>query len=235
MFDIPDTGDGAELPAFAPNGIRVLVGCEYSAVVRDAFRRRGFDAWSCDILPTEGDPRWHIQGDLLDVINDGWDMACFHPPCTHLAVSGARWFKDKQAEQVEALDFVRALLNAPIKHIALENPVSIISSRIRKPDCTFQPWQHGHGEVKRTCLWLKNLPVLKPSNIVDGREARVHKMASGSDRWKERSRTLPGVAAALADQFGSYLLDHTSGDLTQRSGFAGGSVSPFHGGEYNNA
>ena len=205
MFDIPDTGDGAELPAFAPNGIRVLVGCEYSAVVRDAFRRRGFDAWSCDILPTEGDPRWHIQGDLLDVINDGWDMACFHPPCTHLAVSGARWFKDKQAEQAEALDFVRALLNAPIKHIALENPVSIISSRIRKPDQTYHPYHFGLGEVKRTCLWLKNLPTLTPTNVVPGREPRVHKMPPGPNRWKERSRTPAGVAEAMSAQWGGYI------------------------------
>lgn len=184
--------------------MRVLVACEYSAVVRDAFRARGFDAWSCDLLPCEGDSRWHIQGDVLDLIGD-WDLMIAHPPCTHLAVSGARWFKDKKEEQAEALEFVRLLLNAPIMHIALENPVSIISSHIRKPDCTYQPWEHGHGEVKRTCLWLKNLPALKPSNIVEGREARVHKMPPGPDRWKERSRTLPGVAAAMAQQWGDFI------------------------------
>ena len=188
--------------------MKVLIGCEYSARVRDAFRKRGFDAWSCDLLECEADPRWHIQGDLLDVLGDGWDLAVFHPPCTHLAVSGARWFKDKQEEQAEALDFVRTLLDAAIPHIALENPVSIISSRIRKPDCTYQPWEHGHGEVKRTCLWLKNLPPLKPSNIVEGREAKVHKMPPGPNRWKERSRTPEGVAQAMAQQWGDFLRDY---------------------------
>lgn len=204
---LPDSGtDGALVHGAQPHALRVLVACEYSAVVRDAFRRRGFNAWSCDLLPTEGDPRWHIQGDALDAIHAfEWDLLIAHPPCTHLAVSGARWFKEKQAEQAEALAFVRALLDAPVPHIALENPVSIISSRIRKPDCTFQPWQHGHGEVKRTCLWLKNLPVLKPSNVVEGREARVHKMPPGPDRWKERSRTFAGVAEAMADQWGGFL------------------------------
>lgn len=189
--------------------MRVLVACEYSAVVRDAFRARGFDAWSCDLLPSEGDPRWHIQNDVLPVLGDGWDLMIAHPPCTHLAVSGSRWFPAKVADgsQQAALDFVRALLDAPIPHIAIENPVSIISSRIRKPDCTFQPWEHGHGEVKRTCLWLKNLPVLRPSSIVEGREARVHKMPPGPDRWKERSRTFAGVGKAMAGQWGDYLLN----------------------------
>jgi hypothetical protein len=126
-----------------------------------------------------------------------------HPPCTHLAVSGARWFKDKQAEQVEALEFVRLLLDAPIPRIALENPVSIISSRIRKPDQTIQPWQFGHGEVKRTCLWLKGLPPLVPTHIVEGRIARVHLMPPGPDRWRERSRTLPGIAEAMGAQWGA--------------------------------
>ncbi|WPZ05511.1 hypothetical protein [Pelagerythrobacter marinus] len=186
--------------------MRILVACEYSAIVRDAFRARGFDAWSCDLLPTEGDPRWHIQGDCLPLLGEGWDMLVCFPPCTHLAVSGARWFKDKQAEQAEALDFVRTLLGAPIPHIALENPVSIISSRIRKPDQTIQPWQFGHGEVKRTCLWLNNLPRLKPTDIVEGREARVHKMPPGPNRWKERSRTFQGIADAMAAQWGDYLL-----------------------------
>jgi hypothetical protein len=126
-----------------------------------------------------------------------------HPPCTHLAVSGARWFHLKQAEQAEALEFVRFLLDVPIPRIALENPVSIISSRIRKPDQVIQPWQFGHGETKATCLWLKNLPKLKPTNIVEGREARIHKMPPSPDRWKRRSETYKGIAEAMAEQWGS--------------------------------
>lgn len=195
--------------------LRVLVACEFSATVRDAFRARGFDAWSCDLLPTEGDPRWHIQGDARDVARmeprwGRWDLMIAHPPCTHLAVSGARWFKDKQAEQADALGFVADLFSAPIRHTALENPVSIISSRFRKPDQTIQPWQFGHGETKATCLWLNNLPKLRPTNIVEGREARVHRMPPGPDRWKERSRTFPGIAAAMAQQFGDYILTEVS-------------------------
>ena len=182
--------------------MRVLVACEYSGVVRDAFRARGHDAWSCDLLPSETGPIWHIRGDVLGCLDLDWDLMIAHPPCTHLAVSGARWFPGKLPEQAAALDFVRALLDAPIPRIALENPVSIISSRIRKPDQIIQPWQYGHGEVKATCLWLKGLPLLVPTDIVDGREARVHRMAPGPDRWKERSRTLPGIAAAMADQWG---------------------------------
>jgi len=169
--------------------------------VRDAFLRSGHDALSCDLLPTET-PGPHHQGDVRDVLHDGWDLMVAHPPCTHLAVSGARWFKDKLAEQAEALDFVRLLLDAPIPRIALENPISIISSRIRKPDQIIQPWQNGHGETKATCLWLKNLPKLTPTNVVEGREARVHKMPPSPDRWKERSRTYKGIAAAMAAQWG---------------------------------
>lgn len=187
--------------------LRVLVACEYSATVRDAFRALGHDAWSCDLLPTEGDPRWHIQGDVLPLLTDGWDVMVAHPPCTHLAVSGARWFKEKQAEQAEALEFVRQLLDAPIPSIALENPVSIISSRVRKPDQVIQPWQFGHGETKATCLWLKGLPRLVPTDIVAGREARVHRMPPGPDRWKERSRTFPGIARAMALQWGGNILE----------------------------
>ena len=184
--------------------MRILVACEFSGVVRDAFRRQGHDAWSCDILPTEqGGP--HIQGDVREVLGAGWDLMIAHPPCTHLAVSGARWFKDKQAEQAEALEFVCTLLNAPIPRIALENPISIISSRIRKPDQIIQPWQFGHGETKATCLWLKGLPPLQPTKVVEGREARVHRMPPGPDRWKERSRTFPGIAEAMASQWGSAL------------------------------
>jgi site-specific DNA-cytosine methylase len=181
--------------------MKVLVACEYSGTVRDAFIARGHNAMSCDLLPTDIDGP-HYQGDVFDVINDGWDLMIAHPPCTHLAVSGARWFKDKQQEQAEALDFVRRLLNAPIERICLENPVSIISSRIRKPDQIIQPWQFGHGETKSTCLWLKNLPKLAPTNVVEGREARIHKLPPTSDRWKIRSKTYQGIADAMALQWG---------------------------------
>ena len=182
--------------------MRVLVACEFSGTVRRAFRERGHDAWSCDLLPSEDSSDEHLIGDVRDWLGGGWDLMIAHPPCTHLAVSGARWFKDKQAEQAEALDFVRTLLDAPIPRIALENPISIISSRIRKPDQIIHPWQFGHGEVKATCLWLKGLPKLVPTNIVEGREAKVHRMPPGPDRWKERSRTYAGIAAAMAEQWG---------------------------------
>lgn len=179
--------------------------CEFSGVVRDAFRARGHDAVSCDLLDTET-PGQHYKTDIRDIFRYGWgpwDLMIAHPPCTHLAVSGARWFKDKVAEQAQALEFVRFLLDAKVPRIALENPVSIISSRIRKPDQIIQPWQFGHGETKATCLWLKNLPKLVPTDIVSGREARVHKLSPGPERWKERSRTFTGIAAAMAEQWGS--------------------------------
>lgn len=182
--------------------MRVLVGCEYSGVVRRAFCALGHDAWSCDLLDSEDGSELHVIGDVLDVLDQSWDLAIFHPPCTHLAVSGARWFKEKHDEQEQALEFVRLLLAAPIPRIALKNPVSIISSRIRKPDQTIQPWQFGHGEVKRTCLWLKGLPKLMPTNVVEGREPRVHRMPPSPDRWKERSRTYQGIADAMAAQWG---------------------------------
>jgi len=186
--------------------MKVLIACEFSGIVREAFRKRGHDAWSCDLLPCDNEYcGQHLEGDIKWWLNNSswkWDLMIAHPPCTHLAVSGARWFKEKQVEQVEALEFVRMLMNAPIERIAIENPISIISSRIRKPDQIIQPWQFGHGEIKATCLWLKNLPVLKPTDIVDGREARVHRMAPSSDRWKERSRTLQGIANAMAEQWG---------------------------------
>lgn len=188
--------------------MRVLVACEFSGVVRDAFRKRGHDAWSCDLLPADDGSEYHYQDDVRNVLGRGkpwailpWDLMIAHPPCTHLAVSGARWFKNKQVEQAEALEFVRFLLDAPIPRIALENPVSIISSRIRKPDQVIQPWQFGHGETKATCLWLKNLPKLKPTNIVEGREARVHKLPPSPDRWKLRSVTYTGIAEAMAEQW----------------------------------
>lgn len=181
---------------------RVLVACEYSATVRDAFRDRGHDAWSVDLLPTEGDPAFHLQMPVERVLGMHWDLMVAHPPCTHLAVSGARWWKEKLVEQEDALRFVRLLMDAPIEQIAIENPVGKISTAIRKADQYIQPWQFGHGEVKKTGLWLKNLPLLVPTDIVEGREARVHRMAPGPDRWKERSRFYKGIAEAMADQWG---------------------------------
>ena len=183
---------------------RVLVACEYSGRVRDAFLAAGHDAMSCDLLPTEVEGP-HYQGDVRDVLGDGWDLLVAHPPCTHLAVSGARWFEEKREEQAQALDFVWMLLQADIPRIALENPVSIISSRFGEPSQIVQPWQFGHGETKATCFWLKNLPPLEPTNIVEGREPRVHMMPPGPDRWKERSRTFGGIAQAMADQWGPLL------------------------------
>lgn len=180
--------------------MRVLVACEFSGIVRDAFIKKGHDAMSCDMLPTEAEGP-HYEGDVRNVLDDGWDMMIAHPPCTHLAVSGARWFKGKEMEQWEALNFVRLLLDAPIDKIALENPVSVISTKIRKPDQIIQPWMFGHGETKATCLWLKDLPKLEPTDIVEGRENRVHRMAPSKDRWKNRSRTYSGIAKAMAEQW----------------------------------
>jgi len=184
--------------------MRVLVACEYSGVVRDAFIARGHDAMSCDLLPTDV-PGPHYQGDVRDVLGDGWDLMIGHPPCDHLAVSGARWFEAKRADgrQQAAIEFFLLLAQADIPRIALENPVSIMSSHYRKPDQIIQPWQFGHGETKATCLWLQNLPKLTPTDVVDGREARVHKMPPGPNRWKERSRTFSGIANAMADQWGT--------------------------------
>lgn len=182
--------------------MRVLVACEFSGIVREAFRRAGHDAWSCDLLPCEDGSQFHLQIDVRHLLTKDWDLMIAHPPCTHLAVSGARWFKDKKKEQEQALEFVSTLLNAPIERIALENPISIISTRIRKPDQIIQPWQFGHGETKATCLWLKNLPPLVPTNIVKGRHARVHYEPPSPDRWKNRSRTYQGFAAAMVAQWG---------------------------------
>ena len=180
--------------------MKILVACEFSGTVRDAFVAKGHDAMSCDLLDTEK-PGPHYKGNVFDILGDGWDMMIAHPPCTHLAVSGARWFKHKQKEQQEALEFVGKLLDAPITKIALENPISIISTYFRRPDQIIQPWQFGHGETKATCLWLKNLPKLKPTNIVEGREQRIWKMPPSYDRWKERSRTFQGIADAMAEQW----------------------------------
>lgn len=193
--------------------MRVLVACEYSGAVRDAFIARGHDAWSCDLLPTDK-PGPHYQGDVTKIlVADRWDLMIAHPPCTHLAVSGARWFKNKQVEQAAALDFVRLLLNAPVPRIALENPVSIISSRIRKPDQIIQPWQFGHEATKTTCLWLKGLPPLTPTKIVgkgtrhftkSGRSLpEWYNLPPSADRWKIRSATFQGIADAMADQWGN--------------------------------
>ena len=192
--------------------MRVLVACEFSGVVREAFAARGHDAWSCDILPTEK-PGNHIQGDVLDILGDGWDLMIAHPPCTHLAVSGAAWFYRKQKEQAEALEFVQKLLNAPIPRIALENPVSIISSRIRKPDQIVHPWQFGHPEKKTTCLWFKNLPKLTETNNVKAEmellpkniQERLHYLPPSENRARLRSKTFQGIADAMATQWGQQL------------------------------
>jgi hypothetical protein len=189
--------------------MRVLVACEFSGTVRDAFAARGHDAWSCDLLPSDK-PGQHIQGDVLEHLGDGWNLAIMHPPCTHLAVSGAKWFAKKQKEQAEALEFVRQLLAAPIERIALENPVSIISTKIRKPTQIIHPWMFGHTEQKTTCLWLKGLPKLEPTNNVKAemeklpanQRQRLHYLPPSADRWKERSRTYPGIASAMAQQWG---------------------------------
>jgi len=183
---------------------KVAVLCEFSGVVRDAFIRLGHDAVSCDLLPTEK-PGPHIQDDLLAHDWSGYDLVIAHPPCTHLAVSGSRWWADKRAEQEQALDFVRHILELDVPRLALENPVSVISSAIEKPTQIIQPWQFGHGETKATCLWLRNLPPLYPTWVVGGREARVHRMSPGPERWRERSRTFLGIAVAMAVQWGSLL------------------------------
>jgi site-specific DNA-cytosine methylase len=183
---------------------RVLVACEFSGIVRDAFRKRGCDAWSCDFLGSERlGP--HFVGNVFDCLRSkDWGMVIAFPPCTHLAVSGARWFKGKEKEQNDAVEFVRQLMELSVPYIAIENPVGILSTRIRKPDQIIQPWQFGYGETKATCLWLKGLPPLKPTKIVEGRTPRVHHASPGPDRWKERSRTLPGIAQAMAEQWGAY-------------------------------
>ena len=181
--------------------MKVLVACEFSGTVREAFNALGHDATSCDLLPSER-PGNHIVGDVLDVLEHGWDLMVAHPPCTHLAVSGARWWHAKRNEQREALEVVRRLMDAPIPKISIENPVSIISTAIRKPDQIIQPWQFGHGETKATCLWLKGLRGLSPTNVVEGRVAKVHRMSPGPNRWKERSRTYQGIADAMAAQWG---------------------------------
>ena len=182
--------------------MKVLIACEFSGRVRDAFRIRGHDAWSCDILSTEK-PGPHIQSDVLNILNDNWDLMIAHPPCTYLAVSGARWWETKQVEQRKAIFFFMSLADANILKICIENPVGIMSPFWRKPNQYIQPWQFGHGETKKTGLWLKNLPKLNPTNIVEGREARIHKMPPSKYRSKLRSITYQGIADAMAKQWGS--------------------------------
>ncbi len=181
--------------------MRVLVACEYSGIVRDAFIRQGHDAISCDLLPTEVEGP-HFVGDVRQMMWHKFDMMIAFPPCTHLCVSGARWWKDKREEQAESICFVKELMDSGIPRIAIENPIGILSTAIRKPDQIIQPWMFGHGETKATCLWLKGLPKLVPTNVVDGREARVHRMPPGPNRWRERSRTFTGIADAMAKQWG---------------------------------
>lgn len=188
--------------------MRVLVACEYSGRVREAFRKLGHDVWSVDLYePAEDGSPYHVIGDALTLAyGQHWDMMIAHPPCTDLAVSGARHFAAKRADgrQQAALAFVQALMDAPIPRICIENPISIISTQIRKPDQIIQPWMFGHGETKATCLWLQGLPLLTPTDVVDGREARVHRMPPSPTRWKDRSRTYQGIADAMAAQWGNF-------------------------------
>jgi hypothetical protein len=211
---------------------RVLVACEFSGTVRDAFIRAGHDAMSCDLLPSET-PGPHYQGNVLDILDHDWDMLIAHPPCTYLANSGVRWLyggkgtvrdPERWAQMEQAADFFARLLAAPINRVVVENPVmhGHGHDRVVRRACdrwggflrfqvqTIQPWQYGHGETKATQLWRRNLPALEPTDIVDGREQRVHRMPPGPDRWRERSRTFPGIAKAMADQWGPLLLERAA-------------------------
>lgn len=189
--------------------MRVLVACEFSGTVRAAFAEKGHDAMSCDLLPSDKTGN-HYQGDVFDIINDGWDLMIAHPPCTHLAVSGAAWFKYKEKEQKEALEFVKKLMDAPINKICIENPVSVISTKIKKPSQIIHPYQFGHAERKTTCLWLKGLPLLIPTTDLKNemlakpanKQNPLHYLPPGEDRWKLRSKTFQGIANAMAEQWG---------------------------------
>jgi len=190
--------------------MKVLVACEYSGTVREAFRKLGHEVYSCDIIPSDDNSPYHLQCDVLSILNDGWDLMIAHPPCTHLAVSGAKHFHKKQVEQKEALNFVKTLMDASIPRICIENPVSIISSRIRKPDQIIQPWQFGHEAQKTTCLWLKNLPLLAHTNIVSKGDfyisptgKKLPRWYSDNKNWKVRSKTFQGIADAMAKQWGT--------------------------------
>jgi site-specific DNA-cytosine methylase len=187
----------------------VLIACEESQAVTKELRKRGIEAYSCDIEPCSGGhPEWHLQQDVIPLLKDDWDMIIAFPPCTHLASSGARWFKQKRADgrQQKAIDFFMRFANADCEHIAIENPIGIMSTEWRKPDQIVQPRQFGHGETKSTCLWLKNLPLLKPTKIVEGRKPRVHYMPPSKERSKLRSKTYKGIAEAMAEQWGYYIL-----------------------------
>jgi|SRR5271165_2446400 len=183
--------------------VKILVACEFSGIVRDAFTERGHYVVSCDLLPSER-PGAHYKGDVREMLTaddaTSWDMMIAFPPCTHLSRSGQRWWRGTY-EQEQSLDFVSFLLNVPIPRIALENPIGVISTAICKPDQIIQPWQYGHPETKATCLWLENLPLLTPTNIVEGRTPRVYYEPPGPDRWRNRSRTLQGIADAMAEQW----------------------------------
>lgn len=183
--------------------LKILIACEFSGIVRESFNKLGHNVYSCDLLESEI-PGKHIKDDVLNHLNENWDLMIAFPPCTHLAVSGARWFKYKVNEQKNAISFFMSLINAPIKKIAIENPISIMSSVYRKPDQIIQPWQFGHGETKSTCLWLKNLPKLKPTKIVNEKYPRIHMEPPSLNRWKNRSRTYHGIADAMAKQWGDY-------------------------------
>jgi site-specific DNA-cytosine methylase len=184
--------------------VRVLIACEYSGVVREAFRSIGYDAVSCDLLPTEVEGP-HIQGDVLDLLRQGWDLMIAHPPCTHLSVSGALHHSKKRDLQMQAIGFARALYSAPIRCIALENPVSVLSTYIGKPDQIIQPWYFGHDERKTTCLWLKNLPPLTPTRFGVDQAAPMHNLSPSKERGKLRSKTYEGIAAAMAEQWGPFV------------------------------
>src|SRR5207244_5835497 len=180
--------------------MNVLVACEFSGIVRDAFRALGHQAWSCDLLPSER-PGPHLRMDVREVLDCGWDLLVAFPPCTTLARSGARWHWGS-SEQQRAIEFVRQLWSAPIPKVAIENPVGVLSTKFMKPTQIIQPWQFGHGEKKATCFWLRGLPALRPTKVVAGRHARVHRVGPGKNRWKTRSRTLWGLAAAMAVTWG---------------------------------
>lgn len=192
---------------------RVLVAFEESQAVTIEMRKLGLDAFSWDLLPASGGyPEWHLQDEGFDLLEDDWDMVLAFPPCTHLASSGARWFEEKRKDgrQQQGIDLFMRAINAKSERIAVENPIGIMSTIYRKPDQIIQPWQYGHGEVKSTCLWLKNLPLLTPTNVVEGREQRVWRMGPSPNRSVERSKTYPGIAKAMAEQWGTLLLGNVN-------------------------
>lgn len=188
--------------------MRVLVACEFSGIVREAFTARGHDAWSCDLLPSEIPSPKHLQLDAREIDLSAWDLLIAFPPCTYLCLAGARWWPRLQnGEQEKAIHFFLRFFAADCPRIAIENPVGILSTRVRRPSQIIHPWQFGHGETKATCLWLFGLPALQPTEIVSGRTGRVHRASPGGGRWRERSRTLPGIADAMAAQWGGEMDD----------------------------